>query len=337
VNPPLVSICTPTYHRPVLLERAIRSVLAQTVRDFEIVITDNSENEESAQVVRRFNDPRIRYYRNGENIGVLNNIKKVASLAEGKFLVVLLDDDLLKPKSLELRLAAFGRHPSAGIVMAPMELIDSDDRRIFPRFYLFRKMHYRYRFQAGDGLIGRARVLKEFLVHDYPCCVPSGLMYRGEAFRQAGGFDTKSGFALDVDLAMRIAVHYDFYYIDEVLSSFRYTPISLTAAMHSGGSDVAVFYYITRKTLGDAEAMKLFPPSEQGKLERDSLFFCSCRALALNGMAGVRARNGKIILQTLRLIFREDPYWWNKIRLPWFVAREICLSFVPPAKPLPRQ
>ena len=337
MSQPLVSICTPTYQRPALLERAIRSVLAQTCQDFEIVITDNSGDEESAQVVRRINDPRIRYYRNGENIGVLNNVKKAASLAEGKFLVVLLDDDLLKPRALELMLAAFDKHPSAGVVFAPMDLIDLEDRRIFPRFYIFRKMHYRYRFQVGDGLVGRAKVLKEFLVHDYPCCVPSGLMYRAEAVRQVGGYDTKSGFALDVDLAMRIAAQHDFYYIDQVLSSFRYSPVSLTAAMHSTGSDVAVFYYITRKTLADPEVLKLFPASEQRKLERDSLFFCSCRALALNGMAGVRARKMKIILDTVRLIFREDPYWWNKVRLPWFFAREICLSFVPPAKPLPRQ
>jgi glycosyltransferase involved in cell wall biosynthesis len=337
VNLPLVSICIPTCQRPVLLERAIRSILAQTVQDFEIVITDNSGDDESGRVVRRLNDPRIRYSRNDENIGALNNFKKVADLARGKFLVALPDDDLLKPRSMELMLAAFEKHPTAGIVMAPMDLIDLENRRIFPRFYLFRKMHYRYRFQVGDGLVPGARILREFLVHDYPCCVPSGLMYRGDAFREAGGFDPRSGFALDVDLAMRIAARHDFYYIDQVLSSFRYTPISLTAAMHSGGSDVAVFYYITRKTLGDPAAMKLFPAAEHRKLTRDSLFFCSCRALSLNGMAGVRARNGKIILRTLRLIFREDPYWWNKIRLPWFLAREICLSFVPPAKPLPRE
>lgn len=334
---PLVSICTPTYDRPLLLGRAIRSVLAQTCQDFEIVITDNSENDESTQVVRGFNDPRIRYCHNGENIGNLNNIKKVAGLAEGTYLVLLLDDDLLKPQALQLMLAAFGKYPSVGVVMAPMDLIDSNDRRIFPRFYLVRKMHYRYRYQVGDGLVDRATVLKEFLVHDYPCCVPSGIMYRVEAVRRAGGFDTRSDFALDLDLDMRIAVHHDFYYIDQVLSSFRYTPISLTSTMHATGANVAVFYYITRKILGDPEAMQLYAPSERKKLARDSLYFCSCRALLLNGMAGVRARRWKIIAQTLRLIFREDPYWWNKIRLPWFVAREICHSFVPPAKPLPRQ
>ena len=111
MNPPLVSICTPTCQRPVLLERAIRSVLAQTVRDFEIVITNNSADDQSAQVVRRLNDPRIRYCRNDDNIGVLNNFKKVTGLARGNFLVVLPDDDLLKPRSLELMLAAFDTHP----------------------------------------------------------------------------------------------------------------------------------------------------------------------------------------------------------------------------------
>ena len=88
--------------------------------------------------------------------------------------------------------AAFAKNPTVGIVMAPMDLIDEEDRRIFPRFYLVRKMHYRYRFQVGDGLVERARVLKEFLVHDYPCCVPSGLMYRGKlAVKRLGGFDTR--------------------------------------------------------------------------------------------------------------------------------------------------
>jgi GT2 family glycosyltransferase len=334
---PLVSICTPTYHRPKLLERAIRSVLAQTCQDFEMVITDNSANEEAGQLARSFKDARIRYYHNGENIGNLNNFKKVTELGRGKHMVVLPDDDLLKPRALELMTAAFAQNPSVGIVMAPMDLIDEEDRRIFPRFYLVRKMHYRYRYQVGDGLVPRAKVLREFLVKDYPCCVPSGIMYRGDAFREAGGFDTRSGFALDLDLDMRIAARHDFYYIDEVLSSFRYTPISLTSTMHSAGADVGVFYYITRKILADKAAMEMFPAKEHERLRRDSLFFCSCRALWLNGIAGVRARNWRIIAESLRLVFREDPYWWNKLRLPWFAVREVCRSFVPPGKPLPRE
>jgi glycosyltransferase involved in cell wall biosynthesis len=335
--PPLVSICTPTYNRPTLLVRAIRSVLAQTFTNFEMIITDNSDDDESEQIVRRINDKRIRYLRNEKNIGALENIKKVAGMAEGRYQTVLMDDDLLKPQALELMLEVFRKHPSVGVVMAPMDLIDSNDRRIFPKFYLVRKMYYRYRYQVGDGLVDRATVLREFLTHDYPCCVPSGIMYRTEAVKLAGGFDTKSDFALDLDLDMRIAIYFDFYYIDQVLSSFRYSPVSLTAEMHSAGSNVAAFYYITRKILADPKAMGLFSAKHHKKLRRDSIFFCSCRALMLNGHAGVRARKWSIIRDAIRLVRREDPYLWNKLRLPWFVFREVFRSYAPPAKPLPKE
>jgi len=51
--------------------------------------------------------------------------------------------------------------------MAPMELIDGEGRRIHPRFYIFRRMDYRYRYQVGDGLVGRRTILRDFLVRDY--------------------------------------------------------------------------------------------------------------------------------------------------------------------------
>jgi glycosyltransferase involved in cell wall biosynthesis len=334
VSGPLVSICTPTYHRPELLRRAIASCRAQTYANFEIVITDNSENEASRDLVASLQEPRIRYFKNETNIGNLANIRKVGSLARGKYMIVLMDDDLLQPEALALMVAAFEKHPTVGVVMAPMALIDADDRRIYPYFYLIRKMYYRYRYQVGDGLVERRRVLKEFLVRDYPCCVPSGIMYRTEAFQRAGGFDLAGDFALDLDLAMRLAVHHDFYYVDRVLSAFRYTPISLTSTMHTRGSDVGVFYRITRRILADPSALALYPAPEHARLIRDSIYFCTCRAL-LNGLAGLRARNFSIIMETVRLIFREDPYLWNKLRLPCFVLREILISFRPPARPLP--
>ena len=115
-------------------------------------------------------------------------------------------------------------------------------------------------------------------------------MYRTEALNKVGGLDLKSGFAVDLDLAMRIAVHYDFYYIDQVLSSWRLMPSNETASSHVKGFNLMSFYYITRKILADPEAMKLFPEAERPKLIRDSIYFCSCRAL-LNLMAGLRGRS----------------------------------------------
>jgi glycosyltransferase involved in cell wall biosynthesis len=336
MSKPLVSICIPTYQRPELLERAIRSCLAQTYPDFEILITDNSPDDASGRMVARLNDPRIHYHRNETNLGPYGNVNRVATEATGAYVKFLMDDDLLKPRCLEFMVAALEQNPGAGMAMAPMDLIDADDKRIFPRFYVFRKMTYRYRYQVGDGLISRKQILRDFLVKDYPCCVPSGVMWRRECFERLGYFDPQADFAIDLDFCMRIAAHWDFYYIDQVLSSWRLLTVCHTATLHQTGMNIGAFYYITRKSLADETGMRLFNPAERKKLHRDALFFCSCRAL-LNGLAGLRARNPHLIKDTIRTIFREDPYWLNTLRLPFFVIREIWKSLFPEKWPEPKE
>jgi glycosyltransferase involved in cell wall biosynthesis len=333
----LVSICIPTHNRPELLERAVRSCLVQTFKDFEIIITDNGDNDASRDVVARLADPRIRYYKDETCVGPWANGNRAAALATGNYIKFLMDDDLMKPECLARMVEALEKHPSAGVAMAPMDIIDAEDRRIFPRFYVFRRMEYRYRYQVGDGLIDRRRILKDFLTRDYPCCVPSGVLYRGEAFRRQLPTDEETGFAGDLAICMYIATRYDFYYIDQVLSSWRHFPDNQTAKMHQAeGLDIGVFYYITRTILEDKEAMRLFPAADRSRLVRDSLFFCSCRSL-LNGLAGLRARDPRLIRRTAAIIYHEDKCFWNWLRLPWFVVREIFVSVFPRHLPPPKE
>ena len=336
MNTPLVSICIPTYNRPELLERAVRSCLAQTFTDFEVIITDNSDNDASRDLVTRLADPRIRYYKNETNVGPWANGNRAAALATGRHIKFLMDDDLIKPEFLARTVEALEKHPSAGVAMAPMDIIDAEDRRIFPRFYVFRRMEYRYRYQVGDGLIDRRRILKDFLTRDYPCCVPSGILYRGEALRPLLPTDPKTDFAGDVAASMHIATRYDFYYIDRVLSSWRHLPGSHTTTLHQAGMNIGAFYYTTRKILADECAMSLFPPEERPRIVRDSLFFCSCRSL-LNGLAGMRARKPGLIWKTIATILREDKYILNWLRLPVFVVREIFVSLFPRHLPPPKE
>ena len=335
MSSPLVSICIPTYNRPNLLQRAVCSCLAQTYPNFEIVVTDNSTDFASREVLAKLSDPRIRYYSNSGNIGATASVNRGLSLATGKYISTLMDDDLLKPQCLELMVEAFENHPTVGVVMAPMNLIGADDERVFPKFYIFRTMRYRYRYQVGDGFVDRRRVLKDFLTRDYPCCVPSGIMYRAEGLRRIGPADPSADFAGDLDFAMRLAVYYDFYYIDQVLTSWRYVPSSHTATLHQNGLNIGAFYYVTRKCLAQDETKKLFA-DEWETLVRDSIFFCSCRAL-LNGLAGLRAKSPRLILKTIKTILKEDQYWINILRLPLFVVREIWVSLFPPKLPPARE
>jgi glycosyltransferase involved in cell wall biosynthesis len=305
--------------------------VAQTYQHFEIIITDNSTNDQSAQMVVKIKDPRIRYYSNNGNIGSLENYKKAVSKAQGKYLQILADDDLIKPKFLELMVNVFERNPTVGVVMAPMDLIDENDRRIFPKFYLIHTMKYRYRYQVGDGLIERKRLLRDFLTGqagDYPCCVPTGILYRAEALRPALPFDAEAKFAGDLDLCMKIAPYWDFYYIDQVLSSWRYTPDNHTARLHKQGLPIEAFYYVTRRCLGNKTVQEMFR-DEWDKLSRDSLLFCSWRGAVLNGLAAVRAGSLKRLLETIQTIWKEDSYRTNLLRLPIWATRQVLLSLFP--------
>ncbi len=98
---PFFSIAVPTYNRPQDLKLAIKSFLMQDFTDFEIVISDNSDNEISEKICKSFNDKRIKYSRNKSNIGFARNLYKVIKRSSGKYVFLFGDDDLvLKPDSL---------------------------------------------------------------------------------------------------------------------------------------------------------------------------------------------------------------------------------------------
>ena len=331
----LVSICIPTYNRPEYLRRAVESCLGQTYPNFEIVITDNSTDDRTAKMAGRWTDPRIRYYKNEGNIGPVGSCNRGISLSKGKYIKFLMDDDLLKPRCLELMVKGMEANPSAAVAMAPMDLIDEEDRRIFPRFYVFRTMHHRYRYQVGDGLVDRRRAMRDFLTRDYPCTVPSGIMFRTDAMRAEGEFRVEADFAGDLDMCMRLGANWDFYYVDEVLSSWRFMTVCHTASLHQTGLNVRVFYDLTRLTLANKNIQEMFRDNWK-KTVRDSMHFCSCRAL-LNGLAAVRGRDPKLLFRTMATVMREDPNPINWLRIPIFVAEQIWISIFPPKWPRPRE
>ena len=65
----LVSVIMPTYNCGRFIRESINSVLAQTYTAWELLIVDDCSTDETQSIVRTFNDPRIRYMRNEENIG----------------------------------------------------------------------------------------------------------------------------------------------------------------------------------------------------------------------------------------------------------------------------
>ena len=85
------TIAIPAYKKE-YLEEAIRSVMAQSFADFELLILDDDSPNDLQSIVCKFNDKRIRYYRNERNVGALNVVKnwnKCLDLAEGEYIICM--------------------------------------------------------------------------------------------------------------------------------------------------------------------------------------------------------------------------------------------------------
>jgi glycosyltransferase involved in cell wall biosynthesis len=98
---PLFTIIICTYNRPALLARALESVLAQTLPDFEVVVVDDHSEESIAAIVEAFQDGRLRHLRQPENRGVASSTNLGLATARGDYICILNDDDCYLPDFLE--------------------------------------------------------------------------------------------------------------------------------------------------------------------------------------------------------------------------------------------
>ena len=92
---PLVSIIITSYNRAHFIDEAIRSALAQDYENFEIIISDNSSTDNTDDIVNKYiSDPKIKYFKNEVNIGMIPNFKiATEERARGEFIVYLSSDD----------------------------------------------------------------------------------------------------------------------------------------------------------------------------------------------------------------------------------------------------
>ncbi len=136
MSSPLVTVTIPTYNRARLLHRALSSVLAQSLTDIEVFVSDNASTDDTASVVDSFADRRVQYIRNDRNLGHFANLSAGLHLGGAPYLAILPDDDFMLPRHLEEQARFLDAHGEVGLVhsafrrvtMAPGgEVTESDE------------------------------------------------------------------------------------------------------------------------------------------------------------------------------------------------------------------
>lgn len=124
---PKVSVGIPVYNGENFVRRSIQTLLAQDFPDFELIISDNASTDGTERICSELAalDPRIRYYRNKQNLGAARNYNHVFHMARAPFFKWAAHDDECHPAFLRRCLDALERAPSTVVMVYPLaELID---------------------------------------------------------------------------------------------------------------------------------------------------------------------------------------------------------------------
>ena len=126
---PVVSVVIPTYNRAELLPRTIDSVLDQTFEKFEVIVVDDDSMDDTADVVRQYNDDRVHYIRHGQNRGGSAARNTGIEAATGEFVAFLDDDDVWRANKLDAQIERYERaDEEVGVVYTGIENVDSERR-----------------------------------------------------------------------------------------------------------------------------------------------------------------------------------------------------------------
>lgn len=196
------SIVIPTYNRARLLERAITSVLAQDYSDFEVIVADDASTDNTAEVVARFDDSRIRYLRSEQNGGNAAARNLGAKHARGEYIAFLDSDDQYHPDFLSNMQSLILANDRPGFLWCGVNRMTADGRITIPR-----KIHGWQPEKAKDAY----RYFLNGIYFGTDC----GFTVRKDCLVAVGYFDERLRVSVDTDLILRIVQHCNFAYTRE--------------------------------------------------------------------------------------------------------------------------
>ncbi len=196
-DPTKISVIIPTYNREVTLERAIKSVLAQTHRNFELIVIDDGSTDNTSLIIDKYNR-KIRYF-SKLHAGVSSARNLGLEKSEGTWVSFLDSDDYWLPGKLERQMEYLTNHPGMMIVQTEEQWI----RNGVPVNPM--KKHKKH-----SGWIFR---------YCLPLCIvsPSAVLIHQKVFNDVGVFDESFPVCEDYDLWLRIAIKYQIGLIPEKL------------------------------------------------------------------------------------------------------------------------
>jgi glycosyltransferase involved in cell wall biosynthesis len=220
---PKVSVVMASYNHEKYVAETLESVLSQTYQDFEFIITDDGSSDGTVDVMKRFDERRIKLSCFSQNQGACAAINNCIQEAKGEYIAVINSDDAWMPEKLEKQVKFLDEHPEIGAVFSSAHIIDEQSNKITEENHFYSKVFIqpnRTRFEW----------LRHFFFNGNCLCHPS-LLIRKHCYDDIGLYDERFALLPDFDFWIRLCIKYEIFIMPEPLVKFR---IRLQEANASG-------------------------------------------------------------------------------------------------------
>lgn len=222
-----ISIIIPTYNRTDFLMEAIQSVWDQTLLPDEIIIGDDSTNQETKNLVNGELSSRspvpIRYFHNQPSLKQAKNVDFILRKASSDLVLLLHDDDALLPRSLEILIEPLKKFPEVTASFGKQYLMSNSGKIINGAEKELNEKYYRIADKEGlvdGGWAGTLQMLPN-----------NSFLMRTKTAKEVGYYDNgRAGDAVDFYFGFRLGKNRNFYFVDEFTSKYRSTTVSITGS-----------------------------------------------------------------------------------------------------------
>jgi glycosyltransferase involved in cell wall biosynthesis/Flp pilus assembly protein TadD len=210
---PRISILLTSYNHEKWLREAIESALNQTFQDFELIIWDDASTDRSWDIIGSYDDPRIRAFRNEQNVrGAYNMLKAISEVASGEYIAIHHSDDIWEADKLEKQVHILDARPELGAVFTWANVIDDEGKTVDGHFL--------------QGIFAqpnktRHEWLRYFLLRGNALCHPS-ILIRKQCYQDCGLYRQGLYQLPDFDMWVRLCLKYEIHVIPEALVGFRW-------------------------------------------------------------------------------------------------------------------
>ena len=235
-----ISVCIPTYQRPKFLQEALYSVFEQTLQPIEIVIGDDSDDNLTENLVLDIKKEckiPISYTRHSPSLGQAGNINFIYEIAKGEKIVLLHDDDLLLPNSLDDLNSCWDIHPNLVAAYGKQYFISNEGAIDMNHSYNINKFYFRTSNKSGL----QKSSIEAALLHQFPNDCFMILASAAKAIKWRSYEEVGNGG--EFDFSLRLAFEYsNFFFLDKHTAKYRRTKNSMSSNSDSTAQSFHIIF-----------------------------------------------------------------------------------------------